>query len=225
MKSYSRATAAILSRSSLVDTPPVGFAGELRMTSLVRGVTRRRELVGVEPEAVLLADRAGHCLTADITGHGLVDREARVRVDDLVALVDQGQDGEEHDRLAAGNDYDPVWGHRETLSGRGVRGYGRAQLGNANRRRVVSRAAVQCPLCRLANVGRCIEVRFSDLEVDNRAACGLERSGSGSRLERGFGADAVHTASESHRRLLIECGARAGGRPGQAASVISREWQ
>ena len=64
---------------------------------------QRRQLVRVEAEVVLLADRAGDGLAADEAGHRLVDREARVRVDDLVALVDEGQDREEHDRLAAGD--------------------------------------------------------------------------------------------------------------------------
>ena len=40
-----------------MSTPPVGLCGELRMISFVRGVTSERELVDVEPEVVLLAER------------------------------------------------------------------------------------------------------------------------------------------------------------------------
>ena len=44
--------------------------------------------------------RYGTGVAADVAGHRLVDREARVRVDDLVALLRQGEHREEHDRLA-----------------------------------------------------------------------------------------------------------------------------
>ena len=102
--SCSRATSAMRSRSSRVSTPPVGLCGELKMISFVRGVTRRDELVRVEAEVVLLAERDRHGRRADEARHRLVDREARVRVDDLVALLRQGEDREEHDRLGAGRD-------------------------------------------------------------------------------------------------------------------------
>ena len=51
------------------------------------------------PRAVARRRDAAH-----VAGHRLVDREAGVGVDDLVALVDQGEHGEEHDRLGAGRD-------------------------------------------------------------------------------------------------------------------------
>ena len=70
---------------------PVGLCGELMMISRVRGVTSDCELVDVEAEVVLLAQRERHRRAADVAGHRLVDREAGVRVDDLVALVDQGE--------------------------------------------------------------------------------------------------------------------------------------
>ena len=44
--SRSRAMLAIASMSSRVSTPPVGLCGELRMISLVRGVTSERNSSG-----------------------------------------------------------------------------------------------------------------------------------------------------------------------------------
>ena len=60
------------------------------------------ELVRVETEVVLLADRDRYRRSANEARHRLVDRKARVRVDDLVALLRQGEDREEHDRLRPG---------------------------------------------------------------------------------------------------------------------------
>src|SRR5450759_4928454 len=62
------------------------------------GRDQRGQFVGVEAEAVLLADRAGDRAPTDIAGHRFVDREARIRVDDLVALIDESKDGDEHDQ-------------------------------------------------------------------------------------------------------------------------------
>ena len=90
------------------------------MISRVRGVTSGGELVRVQPEAVLLADGNGHGRRADEAGHRLVDREARVRVDDLVALLAEGHDGVEHDRLGARCHHDLLHGHRKTLPAGGI---------------------------------------------------------------------------------------------------------
>ena len=100
----------------------------------------------------------------------------------------------------------------EALAGGRVGGDRLAQLGDADGRRVVGRAAIERPLGRLADVGRGVEVGLADLEVDDRAAGGLERPGSGRRLEGGLGADAVHPFSEFHRCLLVDV-----GRPRRAA--------
>ena len=83
-------------------TPPVGFAGEFRITSFVRGVSRAGDVVGGEREAALLGERQRHRRRARPPDHRLVDREARVRVDDLVAGVAGREHAEEEERLRAG---------------------------------------------------------------------------------------------------------------------------
>ena len=96
--------AAMSCTSCLVMMPPVGFCGEFRMMSLVRSVIRLCQLVDVEPEIALLAQRNRHRLRAQEVDHRLVNGEAGIGIDDLVALFHQRQHGEEDDRLAAGND-------------------------------------------------------------------------------------------------------------------------
>ncbi len=62
------------------------------------------ELLRVRTEAVLLSERDGYGPRSAEGGDRLVHREAGVGVEDLVALLAQGQDREEHDRLGAGGD-------------------------------------------------------------------------------------------------------------------------
>ena len=59
------------------------------------------ELVEVDPEVELLADREADRRAAAEARHRLVDREARVGEDDLDTRLDQRFDRVEHDRLGA----------------------------------------------------------------------------------------------------------------------------
>jgi hypothetical protein len=64
------------------------------------------QLIDVEGVALLLEQPHRHRHPTDVPDHRLVDREAGVRVEDLVAGIDQGQDGVEHHRLAARGHHD-----------------------------------------------------------------------------------------------------------------------
>ena len=57
---------------------------------------------------------------------------------------------------------------------------------------------VDGPLGRFPDVGRRVEVRLTDFEVNDRATGGFERPGAGSRLEGGLGADDIHPGGDSH---------------------------
>src|SRR5215211_2577535 len=103
-RSRAMATAAIASTSSWVRPLPQGLWGEFRITSRVRSVTSEASSAGSIRNR--LASRSG-------TGPGeggdrLVHREPGVGVEDLVAGLAQGQDGEEHDRLGPRGDHHPV---------------------------------------------------------------------------------------------------------------------
>jgi hypothetical protein len=51
-------------------------------------------------------------------------------------------------------------------------------------------------LGRLADVSGRVEIGFADLEVDDRAALGLEGTGTGTDLEGALGADGLHASSD-----------------------------
>ena len=97
---------ATFSMSARASTPPVGFCGELRMISLVRPVMRAASLPASMAKSRSSRERNGNRFAAGVFDHRLVDGEAGVGIDDLVAIVDQRQHGEEDDGLAAGDDHD-----------------------------------------------------------------------------------------------------------------------
>ncbi len=149
---------------------------------------------------MLHPDRDGHRGGAHEAGQRLVDGVARVGHEDLVARVDQAEDGVQHHALAADRDEDllRIGGH--ALAQVHVGGDGLAQGGDARERRVVGGALVEGLLGRLAHVGRRIEVRLADLEVDDRSALGLERPGAGADLEGALGADGAHAGGRAQTR-------------------------
>ena len=164
----------------------------------VLGVISDAQLVDVEPEVVRHPDRDRHWRRPDEPGQRFVDRVARVGHEDLVARIDQRQDRVQHHALAADRDEHPVRLDREALAGRRVGGDRLAQGGDARERRVVGRTRVERGLGRSPDVGRGIEVRLADLEVDDRAAFGLERARPGRDLERALGADRAHPGGDAH---------------------------
>ena len=188
--------------------PPRVRIGQDRAGRVVRRVrdqqlrARRdqaRDLVDVHPEVVRLAQRRRHRGPADVAGHRLVDREAGVRVDDLVALLDQGEHRVEHDRLGARRDDDLVGRRLDPLPALHVGGDRLAQRRDAGGGGVVRRPLVEERAGgSFRHVPRGVEVRLTHLEVDDVSAGGLERPGAGGRLEGGLGPDALHAARESH---------------------------
>ena len=109
------ASCAMLSQSSRVSTPPVGLAGVLTMSSRVRGGDQAAQLLDVETEVVLLADRRRHRRGADEVHQRAVDRVTGVGNDHLVARLDDGQQQEGEDVLAAGHEHDVLersWARR-----------------------------------------------------------------------------------------------------------------
>ena len=88
-------------------TPPVGLLGVFRMSSFVLGVTSFSRMAGSNEKSFSSRIGHGHRLRAREPDHRLVDREARVRVDDLVAFLHEREQEVEHDRLRARADDAP----------------------------------------------------------------------------------------------------------------------
>ena len=76
-------------------------AGELRMTSFVRGPSRSARSAGSKVKSRSSRSGSGTGRRADPADRRLVDREARVGVDHLVARIADGEDREEEERLRA----------------------------------------------------------------------------------------------------------------------------
>ena len=136
---------------------------------------QRVEFVRVEAEVLLLAQMQRNRGRTGEVDHRLVDREAGVRVDHLVARADQRQDDEEHDRLAAGRDDDPLRTDVDAARAADVVGNRLAQLGNSGGRGVVRLSGPQRLDARLDDVRRRVEVGFADLQMDDAAPLRLQR--------------------------------------------------
>ena len=61
----------------------------------------------------------------------------------------------------------------------------------------MSKTFVQGVAARFDDVGRCIEIRFSNLEMDDVAPLGLQRSRLHQDLKGGFSAETLHTLRQA----------------------------
>jgi hypothetical protein len=157
----------------------------------------RQHLVGVEREPVLLAQPHRHTLGTGVADDRLVDRESRVRVDDLRPWLAEHQDGEEHRHLAAGHDQDVRGIDCDLAAQQDVRRHRLAQGRDAVRRRVAVMAVAQRLHRRLDDVLGRLEVRLADAEIDDVFAFGRQRRGSGQDLESGLRAQAGQVFGEA----------------------------
>ena len=126
------------------------------------------------------------------------NRDAGIRINHLVTLFDQSENGEEDDGLTAGNDAHVLRADLNAPRLPNVLSNRFAKVRLSLRRTVMSPALVESALGRLSDVGGSIEIRLADFEVNDALALGLERSCAHQHLERGLGADAFHPGSEFH---------------------------
>jgi hypothetical protein len=171
------------------------------------------QLVDVERVSLLLEEPHRHRHPADEADHRLVDRKAGVRVENLVAGVDEREDQVEHDGL-------PARGHHHHLR-RGLHAAPRGrvlgdrlpQLGEPRRGAVVGGPAPERLDGRIADVRGGVEVRLADLEVDDAAALRLEGPRADQDFERGLRPEPRQAFRELHRsppRVLYRVPAEAG---------------
>ena len=159
----------------------------------------RSQLVGVGPEAVITAQRQGDGGRAHEPRHRLVDREAWVGHDDLVASPDEGHHREREHRLGARGDDDAVGVDLDPAPESRIGGDRLTEGREPERRGVVGPAFIERPFGCGEDVRRGVEVGLSEVEMDDVAALRFESARPIRRLEGGLGPDVVHPASQSHR--------------------------
>ena len=158
------------------------------------------ELVDVEGEVRGLVQRQGHRRGARPADRGLVDREARVGVHDLVTGSAGGEDGEEQERLGAGAHEDALGVDRDAARARQLGRRRLAQLGQPRARAVVRLARAERRAARLDDVRRGGEVGLADLEVEDVAPRALQRACPGQHGERGLGPEPMDPARQRRPR-------------------------
>ena len=173
---------------------------------------QRVELVGVEAEPPLLAQRQRHRRRTGEADGRLVDREARVGVDHLVTRPGGGEDGEEEERLRTGRDENALG-----IDGQAARRGDRRRRGLPQHRQPGRLAVMR--LARpdrrdpcLRDMLRRLEVGLADLEVDDVPPGRLERTGPREHRERALRAEAPdclchgrpHRAATLHRAAVLD---------------------
>src|ERR671910_51844 len=123
----------------------------------------RTELVEVEAEPVLLAQRHEDGPPADEVHHRLVDRERRIGQQHLITLLDERQDREEHYRLPARRDDHLSGVDVYTSATRDIDGYSLAQLWNTGGGGVVSVSVAQGFATGVDDMLRSVEVGVAGL--------------------------------------------------------------
>src|SRR5947209_2016981 len=161
----------------------------------------RRELAHVEAEFHLFAQRDRDSFAADEIDHGLVDRETRIGIDDLIPFFNQCKHGEEDDGFAARHDYNfrSIDFHSATMAG--VLGYRFAQLGKSGGGAVMRPTTLQGFDAGVDNIARGIEVGLADLEVNDVATFSFESTRFHQNFKCSFRAQARHTAGKTQLRL------------------------
>src|SRR5690606_25495662 len=148
--------------------------------------------------------------------HGLVDRESGIRIDDLVTLFDQREDGKKDNGLAAGHDTHMLRSNRNAASLADVlRDHG-SEIRIPLSRPVVSPTFIERLLGCVDHMGRGFEIGLTDLQVNDATALGFERTGLYQDLERCLNQDAVHPRGKFHCEIF-----RKNGTPSRSSASIT----
>ena len=161
-------------------------------------------LLGVEGEAVLLAQRDRHGRRARVADQRFVDREAGIGVEDFRAGFAHEQDGAEHDGLGAGRDQHGGGIDALAVAALEIVGDRHAQFGDAGGGGVAVPPVGQRLAAGVDDVGGRLEVGLPDAQVDDAAALGGELIGARQHLEGGFGAHSPDGGDRfDHRARLV----------------------
>ena len=175
-----------------------GVAGRVEDDHPRARAERGVEGLQVQVEAPFLRQGHGHGPGADQADGRLVAGEAGVGSDHLVARFEQGQHGQEDERLGSRGDDDLLWGEPHASPPAGVLGQGLAQGGDARRWIVAGLPRGDGPDARQGDVWVGLEVRLADLQVDDLPPLGLQRLSAGQHGVGSFGFQMCDTVSKRH---------------------------
>ncbi len=153
-----------------------------------------QHLLGAEREPGALVERHRHRRRAREADHALVDREARIGIEDLGARLAEHHDRKKHRHLAAGHDQDPVGRHLDLVAPPQIGGDGGAQGRNAVGRGIAVMAVGERLAPGLDDVVGGREIGLADPQIDDRAPLRCQRVGPRQNLEGRLGAEHRHAA-------------------------------
>ena len=149
---------------------------------------QRRQLVHIQAEIPVFSQTNRYCSPVQITNHGFINREPRVRVNDFISRINKSEHREENNRLAAWNNHHFITAHFDRARLAHAIRNRLPQLRQSGRRSIVGPPLPQAFDAGLYNVFRSIEVGLANFQVDDLLALALERSRFVEHLESGLGA-------------------------------------
>ena len=155
------------------------------------------DLVHVEIEVGLFRERIGHRAPAHELNHRIVNRKARIGVENLILGIYERQNDEKEDGLGARRDDDFRRIHADVAAFRHVFGNCLAKFSEPGGRPVVRPTLMERLHRRLDNVGGGRKVRLADFEVNNFLAASLELAGTHQHFEGALGPEARHPVREA----------------------------
>src|SRR6266446_9319044 len=186
-------------------------------------------LLGAERKAGAFVERNRHRRGSGEADHALVDRKARVRVEDLDPRLAEHQDREKHRDLAAGDHEHEIGGDLDPVPAKEVGGDRGAQRRDAVGWSVAVMAVGERLAAGFDDVFRGREIRLADPEVDDGAAVRGEGIGARQHLERRLGPEHPHASGHLQHRLPPEnfrwpklARSARGGDPDPAARLDAR---
>ncbi len=200
---------------------PGGVRREVQDDQLGARRDERREVLAGERKALLLVEVQRDRLEAEVAGERLVDREARARVDHLVAGVAVHLLAEADRRLAAGKHHHPVRRDVETTPRAHFGRDGFAERQDALRVHVVGHVGVELPLDLVPDVGRQREVGLAEIAADDLETGRGHLVDVRTDLERVLGADPLHSCRIERHGRPLQGHRMAKGIPTQGAAGIS----
>ena len=154
--------------------------------------------VQVQRKTALFRQPEGFGLSPQVLDHGLVDGEAGVGVEHLVAGFQQSQQGEEQDGFGAWHHHYLLGRDPDAAAGGDLLGDGFPQLRVALGRAVVCPALLQGGLSGGHNVRLGGEVRLADFQVDNVTSGRFQLAGPRQHLKRRLGSQPTHPLCKAH---------------------------
>ena len=155
------------------------------------------ELIDIEPEIQFLTQMDRHSFRPHVIDHRFVDRESGIRIDDLIAVFAEREDGKKDDWFTTGDNDHFVRHNMHAARVAYMLRNDFAQLHQTGRRPVMREALMQSVRTRVNDVARRIKIGFADLEVNDVAPLRLQRFRFHKHFECSLGAKPRHALGET----------------------------